>query len=474
MKLQPVHLRINDQESGKPTPCRIRVTDPSGNEFAPFGRSLNFSTGRGEDVGGHVMLGKERWFSIDGACEIAVPTGELRIQARKGLNLLFLDEVVTLAPGKMALRFNLAVDAHQSIDCRCHDMSPHDAALDAAAEGLTAVNVLVQPTQYLGTNGNTYDRVSHLASFSGQVPALEARGVQVFVNTHNRHPVLGSLGLLHSHRAVYPLNFGPPDETDDWSLRDWAGQCHRKGGFVVWTDPFSPRHAHAGEALALAILGEIDAYEITPDNAATAIRRWYQLLSAGINLPLVGSSGRRANDRPLGAMRLLPWGINVNWMDAVKSGQSTVTNEPMLDLTVRDLPNLHASATSTMPFSKIEILVNGQVADSRDSMTCIEGTPSAVSVVHSKVTGPAWVASRIIDTRKTSLDNTTGVFAHSSAHWIGEPRAKPQAVGFLLEHLRRARDWVDTEGRFDDPKSKVKLLDTFAEAMAKLERMPTA
>ena len=48
-------------------------------------------------------------------------------------------------------------------------------------------------------------------------------------------------------------------------------------------------------------------------------------------------------------------------------------------------------------------------------------------------------------------------------------RAKPQAA--LMDHLRKARDWVDTEGRFDDPKSKVKLLDTFAEAMAKLQAM---
>ena len=65
------------------------------------------------------------------------------------------------------------------------------------------------------------------------------------------------------------------------------------------------------------------------------------------------------------------------------------------------------------------------------------------------------------------------MFAHTSAHWIGEPdgslRAKPQAA--LKEHLRKARDWVDTEGRFDDPKSKVKLLDTFDEAMAKLQAM---
>ncbi|HEX4591448.1 MAG TPA: hypothetical protein VH120_16045, partial [Gemmataceae bacterium] len=82
--LQQVHFRINDAATGKPTPVRLRVTDAAGNYYAPYGRSTEFATGVGEDVGGNLLVGRERWTYIDGTCEIGVPPGELTIQATKG------------------------------------------------------------------------------------------------------------------------------------------------------------------------------------------------------------------------------------------------------------------------------------------------------------------------------------------------------------------------------------------------------
>jgi hypothetical protein len=468
MKLHTVHLRINDQESGQPTPCRIRISDPSGNEYAPFGRSLNFSTNRGEDVGGHVRLGNERWFSMGGTCEIAVPPGELRVQVRKGLDHLPLDQVINQPAGKMSIRLSLErrklIDKPRvmTIDMRCHFSNPHAAALDAAAEGVDIVNLLAEPTSTLGQDGNVYDSVPNLLAFSGQSACLEKHGAKIIVNTRHRHPMLGSLGLLHCHRVAYPLSFGGPDATDDWSLRDWAGQCHRKDGLVVWTEPFAPNKPHAGEALALAILGEIDAYELTPDNFTHALRGWYQLLNAGITLPLVGSSGRMANNRPIGAFQTISLHAEDHWLTPLKLGAGNVSNGPVCNVSL-DGNKVYSSAESLTQFAKVELVANGRVVASE---VCHDLFLARFEHV---VPEPGWVAVRVIDTVKSPLDNETLLFGHTSAQWIGEPRTRLHPAEFLTDHLRKARDWVDTEGRFDDPNSKVKLLDTFAEAMAKLE-----
>src|SRR5688500_14801776 len=104
-----VHLRINDAATGRPTPVRLRVTSPDGTHHAPLGRFAEFPAGRNEDVGGHLRLGRERWFYTDGACEIPLPAGvPLRVQATKGPEYTPLDETVTLGAGQISLRFSIA------------------------------------------------------------------------------------------------------------------------------------------------------------------------------------------------------------------------------------------------------------------------------------------------------------------------------------------------------------------------------
>ena len=210
----------------------------------PLGRSVEFPVGRNEVVGGTLNLARELWFTIDGACEIPLPAGvPLRVQATKGPEFTPLDQTVTLGPGQMALRFAIArwtdprTDGWVSVDSRCHFLTPHDALLEAAAEGVGVVNLLATTQRFPSLNGTAYLTVPNLTAFSGQVPALERDGHAVVVNTLNVHPVLGSVGLLNSHRPVFPLAFGG-EESDDWGVCDWCDQCHRKGGLTVWVDAF--------------------------------------------------------------------------------------------------------------------------------------------------------------------------------------------------------------------------------------------
>lgn len=467
MKLQTVHLRVNDEATGRPTPCRIRITDPDGREFPPHGRPLEFSAGRGEDVGGQLKIGGRRWWSIDGSCEIELPPGDVHVEIRKGIRYFPVAVTASMPAGKMSLRFNLRkIDARRSeavaIDARCHFGSPHAAALDGAAEGLDAVNLLIEPRRFLGHDGIGYDSVPNAEAFSGQAPALQAHGTEVFVNTHNRHPVLGSLGLLHSHRAVYPLTFGGPDATDDWSLEDWAGQCHRKKGFVTWTDAFLPGRGIGWEALALAALGKIDALELTPDNCAPAMRAWYRLLAAGIHLPLNGASARAGNNRPLGALRTLVSPAPDQAGPPLRAACPVVTSGPLLSFWSDERQTLIAEVASAGPFEQVELLVNGNVAAAAAAEPAGDGFLARVEHV---ARGTGWAAARVIGQQPRSGTDLTAAFAHSSAISLGNRKPDADAVAWVIAQLEAGMDWVEHEGRFSAPKAKAHLLETFRSAV---------
>ena len=62
--LHTVHVRVNDAGTGQPTPVRIRLTDAAGNYYPPLGRLAQFATGRGQDVGGNLLLGDKHYIGL--------------------------------------------------------------------------------------------------------------------------------------------------------------------------------------------------------------------------------------------------------------------------------------------------------------------------------------------------------------------------------------------------------------------------
>lgn len=471
-----VHLRIADAATKQPVPCRLRVSDAAGNYFAPLGRLAVFACGVGEDVGGSVRFGRDNFAHIDGSCEIALPAGvPLRIQAFRGPEWTPLDTTVTLKPGQMAIRLEMSrwFDRHAegltSSDSRCHFLSPHAALMEAAAEDLDTVNVLARVHYGLSAiDGNTYPQLVGITAFSGQTPALEADGRTVFVNTLNTHRTLGHLGLLNSHRPVYPLAFGGSEGPDDWSLCDWADQCHRKGGRVVWCDAFR-EGLPGGEALVSLILGKIDAIEFDAKPRATPFLPWmYRLWNAGLMLPLVGSSGKDSNRGAVGAVR----GYSPTSRDREGADDETplprgrgsfVTNGPLLRFAVVG-PRVVASAESITPFEKLEIVANGEVIASTPA-TAGDRHTASVEVEH---TAPSWVAARAIGGVGSVLFPDQPAFAHTSAVVVDSPAPLPAAVNALRESLDRVREWVETQAEFTQEKRKEQHLERIAAAVAKL------
>jgi hypothetical protein len=487
-----VHLRITDASTGRPTAARVRVVGPNGAHHPPLGRAPDFPGGRNEDVGGHLRVGRERWWYVDGACELPLPAGvPLTVQIAKGFEYAPLSETVTLGAGQISLRFSLArwadarADGWVSVDTRCHFLTPHAALLEAHAEGLDVVNLLAVPFPVLAHDAETYTTTPNLLAFSGQAPALEADGRQVVVNTLNAHPVLGKVALLNAHRPIYPLTFGGED-TDDWGVCDWADQCHRKGGLVVWVDAFEPAAGVCGgEALVAAVLGKIDAIEVIGGPRKVPLLPWvYRLWDAGIRIPLVGASGKDSNKVLLGGVRTYVrvgptpqpppcreggqnlgapqtsaaregseapslqgggWGVGP-WPAAIRSGHCFATAGPFVTLTP-DGNRLRAAARAAGRPSPVEIVANGSVVASGEGE--IEASLA-----------PGWVAARC---------PAQSGFAHTSPVASGEVVRKPEAVAALVKLIGQVREWAETAGRYANPKRKQALLDRCAEALARLE-----
>jgi hypothetical protein len=489
--LHVVHVRVVDAATGHPTAVRICFQNKNGRRFAPLGRLANFPIGPNQDVGLHLQLGERVFTYVDGSCEISLPATPFDLEIIKGPAYVPLRQTVTLGPGKMALRFalerrlDLSARGWYAGDCRCHELSPHAALLEGAAEALAVVNLLARqrPGQFLDHEPT----LPGIDAFSGPSASLSSSESMVVVNTFNVHPVLGRLSLLACHRPVFPLVAGDPG-FEDWTLGDWCGQCHRKKGLVIWSEPAfwsdSFRDCVAPEGLAQLLTGHVDALEIcgpVQNLGRDPWKNWYALLNAGFKIPLAGASGKQSNGQLLGCCRTyarleqdVPFKYGA-WIEAVRLGATVVSDGPFIDLEVDEHPpgstirlesadrplRIKVVSMLTASNASLEIVGNGGVlAQAETSVT----DPGAVSI--EVPTGELrWLAARI------RLPD--GCFlAHTSPVYLANPFTPPvelsEDLRMLESALRRGSEWAETSAVFRLERNRKGLMSVFREALAEL------
>jgi len=510
--MQQVHVRVTDAATGQPTPVRLCVngaTAPDNEDFfMPLGRPAIGTTIPYTDIGGRLELETptwwEAWAYIDGGCEINLPCHEpLRLRAAKGPEYVPLEVEFQLQRGKLALRHEVRrwSDIRQAGwyggDARVHCISPHAALLEAQAEDLAVVQILIReyelPDNLFTSTVDALARKLHLPddffvpsvaypnmlAFSGQTPCLQVPGHFVVVNSENFHPELGNLGLLHCHRVVYPLSFGvQQNDEENWTLLDWCGQCHRKNGLVVWTQTLHRcEDFFYGEPLVDLLLGEVDAFELTDDGQA-ALPLWYDLLSIGVRVPLAGASGKESNAQILGALRTyvkLEAAEELtcsSWIEGLRAGRTFVTNGPLVEFTVNGQPpgsvvhveagnvRLRAEAKSWQPFERLEIVCGGATVAAAAAQS---GQPAhAILEADVPIERSAWLAARC----------TGDTFAHTSPIYVevaGRPMPPDRdAAARLLCEVERMIAWCQTKARCPTPQTRDRLLAGFIKARERL------
>jgi hypothetical protein len=494
--LQNVHLRVNDAATGQPTPVRIRCTGPDGTYYAPFGRLARLDGGWSPDHAGNVVVDGKTYAYIDGACEIRLPVGQVSIDVFKGPEYTPLHEVISLTPGKLALRLTIQRWTNErekgwySGEFGQHLLTPHAALLEAAGEDLAVVNLLASELTVAGSV-----RTPNLLAFSGQRPALELPGHLVVVNTLNWHAVLGHLALLNAHRIVFPLTFGDPG-ADDWTLTDWCDQCHRKGGLVVWADPGANEYWRGDqpgyEALAGVILGKVDAVTWNP----WVLGDWYALLDCGFRAPLCWGGEDRDRETPLGRYRtyaLLEAGQEFNyrnWIEAVRAGRTYLTGGPLLEFTAAGAPpgatvdvaagpravRVRARARGYQGVGKLEVIANGQVIAATSGVTREpDGTATLALDEEVTVERSGWLAASCVG------ENDAGdraLMSHTSPIFVrlgGQPLQAPgDTVRQLLAEIDHSLAWVEHDARCDTDAQRQRLAAVFQQARQVLTQLPTA
>jgi hypothetical protein len=403
-----VHVRVLDEDSGRPVPCRVHFRSPEGVPYQPHGHHDHVNSDLGTwhvDVGGDLRLGRLTYAYIDGTCQGWLPTGEVLVDVARGFEVEPLRASVRIERGQRELELRLKrwTSANDrgwySGDSHVHFLSAQGALTEQQCEDLNVVNLLQSQWGSLFTN--TED-------FTGQ-PLATADGRHVtFVSQENRQHVLGHLVLWGLRSPVMPWCTDGSIEAElggalEATESDWADRCHQQGGTVVI--PHFPQPN--GEPATLIATGRADAVEMIFQHP-TFHREYYRYLNCGYRLPLVGGTDKMSSDVPVGLYRtyarLGDESFSYDaWRRAVEAGRTFLSGGPLLTFEadghdIGDTVRIHGPGTVSVsavaegifPISTLEIVQDGEVV----AATSEDGARRLALSAELRVDRDGWVAAR--------------------------------------------------------------------------------
>ena len=258
-----VHVTVVDDETGRPTPCRVHFRSPEGVPFQPHGHHNQVNSNLGtwhNDIGADLRLGQTAFAYIDGTCQGWLPRGEVIVDVSRGFEYEPLRTKVRIEPGQQRLELRLKrwtnMNAHgwYSGDSHVHFLSTAGAHLEAQGEDLDVVNLLQAQWGSLFTNKE---------DFTGRASVSERGGSIVYVGQENRQHFLGHMVLWGLKKPVMPwgsdgLGEGEIGGAMESTLSHWADEAHAQGAYVI--SPHFP--VTNGEPAALIATGRLDGIEM--------------------------------------------------------------------------------------------------------------------------------------------------------------------------------------------------------------------
>ncbi len=452
-----VRTTVVDDESGEPIPARVHFRSPEGVPYQPHGHHAHVNGDRETwhiDVGGDVRLGGSTYAYVDGRCEGWLPRGEVVVDVAQGFEYEPLREVIRIEPGQQELTLRLKrwidlnAEGWYSGDSHVHFLSSVGSQVEAQAEGLNVVNLLLSQWGSLFTSSE---------EFTGEPLVSRDGKTIVCASQENRQHFLGHLTLLGLKRPVMPwASDGPPEAevggTLEVTLAHWADECHRQGGTVVLPHLPVPN----GEPAALIATGRIDAVEFLVQSDYVH-SEYYRYLNCGYRLPLVAGTDKMSSDVPVGLYRTyvrIPHDEEFtyeSWCRNLRAGRTFITAGPIIDLQVDGatcgdtvmLPRgggtveVHASAESIFPLHTLQLIDRGRVVASADSAT---GTRRLELRERIRVTENAWLAARAggpdyqIGLRHRDVWQR-GVMAHTSPVYLHCDEAPSLVDGETINYM---------------------------------------
>lgn len=477
-------LTVETQLAGQPglVPTRLHLEDQHGHPLL------------GED--GIARLDGQSGLSYvysGGSYSLRVPAGTVRVMAAHGLLSPVQEAALELKPGEQrTIRLTLTplwdagAAGYLTGDHHFHlnyggpyQVRPEELAQLMRAEQLDLATPLV---------ANLGNRLQDLALWQqfGVGPKLitdgQTAGPQPLVAFGHevRSHFLGHLGLISIPTPAWPWFWGPGYpvqaglDIPNSDLLQWTRQSGGIGSYVhpvVAPKPLSAEAPATAIPLMLvpdAVLGDLDTLEVAclwSDEQATS-EVWHQLLNLGLPVALSAGTDAMVNltrNMAVGTTRLyvyseanaalmqrLPYEAFSTYLAALKAGQSFVSTGPILDLRVAgqrpgqvirtpgSTVDWTLTVASTVPLSRIELLVNGEVVQTLP----VPSQFPARQELQGRLTLPSggWVAARAVGklTQWPAMDSYP--FAHTSPIWLGtqgstDPDKRRIAAQLLLRAL---------------------------------------
>ena len=453
-----------------------------------------------------------RWFYADGKFRVRAPAGRVKVAIRKGLEFRSVDALVDVPAGGASTRTfalerwsDMARRGWHSADVHLHYFDPPSVRFEMAAEDVAVCNILVM---------NHRGAITARQYFTGALDAISDAGHLVYYNEEFRNGPLGHLGLLNLKRLVEPISTGSlgsphpqffrgahfealetgnsrigDPASPDRLLVDAMRETHRQGGLVNW--------AHLRDELEFALdaaLGQLDTVDILTDTEMPqTLTFWYSLLNCGFRIPATGGTDRAEAHIPIGHQRVYarldPPFSYAQWIEAIRKGATFVTNAPMVELTVDgagpggeimlDAPRalrVRAVAESQLPFTTLDVVVNGEVVRSEPAA----GGRRARVEFDLPVRGSVWIAARALGARHPEIMYyphpgwSHPVVGHTSPVYVryrNEPLAVAASARFLLERVRKLEAWVRDEAYFGDEARRREALAATAQGIEFYRRL---
>jgi hypothetical protein len=488
---QKVKIRVVEKESGKTVPVKFHAHGESGELLVPVDRHRqpNYSWFADYSVD-FVHQGTHNCTYIPGETLINLPLGKVYIEISKGFEIAPIRKVIEISreTEEISIEIEKALRWREkgwiTADTHVHFLSPGSAMLEGSAEGVNIVNLLASQWGELMTNVGDFDGKTTYGSktFGGDGEYM------VRVGTENRQHVLGHISLLgYEGNIIAPMTTGGPDESAlgdpiEILLTEWAMQCKKQSGIVILPHFPNPRLENA----SAIICGGIDGVEMTSWGNLYggidpySLTDWYRYLNCGYFVAAVGGTDKMSAGTAVGTVRTyakMPDNHEFTydeWKESIRRGQTFVTYGPLIEFNVDGKPagskiDMHSNggtvnitwevASVTIPMSKVELVVNGEV---KESVSISDWKGNGYWSI--KVPKSSWMALLV---RGHYHDKPEIIAAHTSPIMINikdSPMIVAEDALTILEQVEGALAYLDTIGTRADDKTfkRMKLVLTSA------------
>ena len=469
---QRVRLRVVETGSTIPVPVKLHVHGADGEYLPPLDRHRMPNPAWFEDYGADLCHGEHTCVYIPGEISINLPLGNVFLEVTKGFEIAPIRKTVQVTGDTRTITIELdrvldwRTRGWVTADTHVHFLSPGTAMLEGAAEGVNVVNLLASQWGELMTNVGDFDGKS---TFGTREAGGDGEHL-VRVGTENRQHVLGHISLIgYRGTMISPLCTGGPDESAlgdpvEILISEWAKQCRDQGGLVVLPHFPDPRLENA----ATLVLERADAVEMCSQDDfyhgidPYSLSDWYRYLNNGYLVPAVGGTDKMGATWAVGTIRTYarlpddtPFTYDA-WMEAVRNARTFVTYGPLLEFAVdgREMGRrmlLTADggtvdvtwtvASATVPMTRVELIVNGEIRESRSVKADADGGYWSVHIDRS-----AWLALLV---RAKYEDKPEMIAAHSTPVMVeveGSPFFAAADALTILEQIEGAMAYLDTIG----------------------------